>query len=61
MTYITSDLRKRNRDRAGVPDIKSMEQTGRDTVVIHTRGKDKFEGKFNPNTHRIINGKIAPR
>jgi len=61
MPYVTSDLRKRNKNRAGAPDIKSVERIGNDTFVAHTHGRDKFEGKFNPNTHRIANGKVIPR
>lgn len=61
MTYVTSDLKKRNKARAGAPDIKGVERTGNDTFVAHTHGRDKFEGKFNPNTHRIVNGKITSR
>ncbi len=59
--YVTSDLKKRERNRAGCPDTKSVEQTGRNTFVVHTHGKDKFEGKFDPSRVRIVNGKIVPR
>lgn len=61
MTYVTSDLKKRNKNKAGCPDIKSVERTGNNTFVAHTHGRDKFEGKFNPAIHRISNGKIVIR
>lgn len=62
MTYVTSDLKKRNKNRAGCPDIKKVEQVGRDSFIAGTHGKDTFEGKFNPNTHRITNdGRVVTR
>lgn len=59
MTYITSDLKKRNKDRVGCPDPKGVEQTGKDTFVVHTHGRDKFEGKFDPKKYAVKGGKVV--
>ena len=63
MVMIKTDLIKNNKEqkRVGVPEVKKLEQIGKNTFVIHTQGKDKFEGKFNSRTHAIKNGRIVPR
>jgi hypothetical protein len=59
MANFIPDLRKKNKDRKGCPDPKCVEQTGRNTFVVHTQGKDKFEGKFDPRRFKVINGKMV--
>lgn len=49
------------KDLRSVPDMKKMERTGENSFVIHTTGKDKFEGKYDSRKYQIVNGKMRPR
>jgi hypothetical protein len=58
---VTADKNKKAKDRSGMPDLKKLERTGKDTFVVHADGGNKFEGKitdpskaqFKP-TNRIV-------
>lgn len=45
-------------NREDVPDLKKFERIGENKFVIHTNGKDKFEGTYDPRRYRIVNGQL---
>ena len=43
---VTADSKKKEKNRAGVPDLKKFEKTSNDTFVVHADGGNTFEGKI---------------
>jgi len=58
---VSFENRRRQQDKMGIPDMKKVERTGENTFVVHTHGKDKFEGNYDSRRYDIRNGKIVPK
>lgn len=56
---ISSVNKRKEQDRVGVPDVKKIERTGENSFVIHTKGKDYYEGKYDSRKYDIKNGKFV--
>jgi hypothetical protein len=39
-------LSSKEKEKAGVPESKKFERTGKDTFVVHADGGNKFEGRI---------------